>query len=92
MNKIVVSLDAIAAFSMPVQAADRGDVAAGIISGIIIGNILQQYGNQYIAPQPPVIVSPPVFIQPLCYWVQEPLYDTWGRIVAYRQVHVCRTR
>lgn len=91
MKKILASL-ILASTTFTAQAADRGDVAAGIIGGIIIGNILQQYGNQYPTPQPPVVTTPPpVVIHSPCYWIQEPLYDAWGRIVTYRQSRVCRT-
>lgn len=90
MKKIV--LPVILALSMPVQAHDSRDIAAGIIGGIVVGSIIQQYVTPHMHPQPPVVViPPPVVIYSPCYWVQEPIYDAWGRIVTYRQVRVCRT-
>ena len=73
-------------------AADRGDVAAGIIGGIILGNIIGQYQYHYPPQQypRPVIINPPVVIQNPCYWTQVPIYDSWNRIIAYRQVRICQ--
>lgn len=93
MKKLLASL-ILASTAFTAQAADRGDVAAGIIGGLILGNMIgqhQQYPQTYPQPYPPVVVQqPPVIIQNPCYWVQEPLYDGYGRIVTYRQVRVCR--
>jgi hypothetical protein len=102
MKKIFTGIVLSTSLVVPsVQAADNTDIAAGIIGGMIMGSIIQQHVMPYMAPyintqpypQPPVVIQqPPVVIQHTCYWVQEPLYDAWGRILAHRQVRVCRTR
>jgi hypothetical protein len=97
MKKLIVAL-AFSSVVLPSQANDRNDIAAGIVGGMIIGSIIQQHVMPYMGPhinpypQPPIIIhQPPVVIQHSCYWVQEPLYDAWGRLLAHRQVRVCRT-
>lgn len=98
MKKVLATVALAAGLSTPQAYAhgNGGDIAAGIIGGIIIGGILQQHTPpQYppYYPTPPVVgyPPPPVVIQSPCYWTQEPLYDAWGRVITYRQVRVCRT-
>ena len=98
MKKILATMILSTSISTAYAHGNNSDIATGIIGGMIMGNMIQQYVQPYMQPYmnqpaPPVIIHqpPPVVIHSPCYWVQEPIYDAWGRIVTYRQVRVCRT-
>jgi hypothetical protein len=87
--------------TVPAEAASGTDVAIGVVSGIILGSVL----NRHSAPPPPVyyqtppvILAPPVVVYPPavvytppmpCYNKPVPMVDQWGRHIGWREIRVC---
>ena len=88
MGKIVSTIAAVALAAgpllLPVSArAENGQIAAGVVGGLIGGGLL---GG---AAPPPVYYAPePVYVEePVCRVVRERYWDGYGWV--YRRVHVC---
>lgn len=74
----------------PVPArAENGQIAAGVVGGLIGGALLGGALASRPAPPPPVYYAPePVYVEePVCRVVSERYWDGYGWV--YRRVHVC---
>ena len=81
---------AAAAFSPPRPAtAENGQIAAGVVGGLIGGALLGGALASRPAPPPPVYYAPaPVYVEePVCRFVRERYWDGYGWV--YRRVEVC---
>ena len=92
MGKIVSTIAAVALAAgpllLPVSArAENGQIAAGVVGGLIGGALLGGALASRPAP-PPVYYAPePVYVEePVCRVVRERYWDGYGWV--YRRVHV----
>ena len=85
---LVVALVAGSFLSPPSARAENGQIAAGVVGGLIGGALL---GGALArpAPPPPVYYAPePVYVEePVCRLVRERYWDGYGWVV--RRVRVC---
>ncbi len=75
---------------LPVPAkAENGQIAAGVVGGLIGGALIGGALASRPAPPPPVYYAPaPVYIEePACRFVGERYWDGYGWV--YRRVRVC---
>jgi hypothetical protein len=75
---------------LPVPArAENGQIAAGVVGGLIGGALLGGALASRPAPPPPVYYAPaPIYVEePVCRVVGERYWDGYGWV--YRQVRVC---
>jgi hypothetical protein len=75
---------------LPVPArAENGQIAAGVVGGLIGGALIGGALASRPAPPPPVYYAPgPVYVEePVCRVVGERYWDGYGWV--YRQVRVC---
>ena len=75
---------------LPVPArAENGQIAAGVVGGLIGGALLGGAIASRPAPPPPVYYAPePVYVEePVCRLVRERYWDGYGW--AFRHVRVC---
>ena len=94
MSKIasVVGVVAVAAATLGLPApvrAENGQIAAGVVGGLIGGALLGGALASRPAPPPPVYYAPaPVYVEePACRFVRERYWDGYGWV--YRRVEVC---
>ena len=92
MGKIVSAIIAVtlaaAPLLVPVSArAENGQIAAGVVGGLIGGALLG--GALASPPAPPVYYAPePIYVEePACRIVRERYWDGYGWV--YRRVQVC---
>ena len=74
----------------PVPArAENGQIAAGVVGGLIGGALIGGALASRPAPPPPVYYAPaPVYVEePVCRFVRERYWDGYGWV--YRRVQVC---
>lgn len=76
----------------PARAGDGGNVAAGILGGLVVGTFIgaAATGPRYYAPPPP----PPVYVGPepasYCYWTRgEPVWDGYRGTWVVPRIRVC---
>jgi hypothetical protein len=83
----VVAIAAATLFSPAPATAENGQIALGVVGGLIGGALLG--GALASRPPPPVYYAPtPVYVEePLCRFVRERYWDGYGWI--YRRVEVC---
>lgn len=69
--------------------AENGNIAAGVVGGLIGGALLGGALAARPAPPPPVYYAPaPVYVEePPCRWARQRLWD--GYNWQYRRVQVC---
>src|SRR4030081_3835023 len=75
---------------LPVPArAENGEIAAGVVGGLIGGALIGGALASRPAPPPPVYYAPaPVYVEePACRVVGERYWDGYGYV--YRRVRVC---
>jgi hypothetical protein len=75
---------------LPVPAkAENGQIAAGVVGGLIGGALLGGALASRPAPPPPVYYAPePVYVEePVCRLVRERYWDGYGW--SFRRVRVC---
>jgi len=89
MGKTAVVLIALVASSLATPTrAENGNIAAGVVGGLIGGALL---GGAIASrpPPPPVYYAPaPVYVEePSCRWARERFWDGYGW--QYRRVQVC---
>lgn len=95
MSKIVPAIVAVTLAAgqllLPVSArAENGEIAAGVVGGLIGGALLGgALASRPAPPPPPVYYAPePVYVEePACRVVRERYWDGYGW--AYRRVQVC---
>jgi len=91
MGKIASAIVAVAfLFLLPVPAsAENGQIAAGVVGGLIGGALLGGALASRPAPPPPVYYAPaPVYVEePACRLVRERFWDGYGW--QFRRVQVC---
>jgi hypothetical protein len=94
MGRIASAIVAVALvtspLSLPVSAsAENGQIAAGVVGGLIGGALLGGALASRPAPPPPVYYAPaPVYVEePACRLVRERFWDGYGWQV--RRVQVC---
>lgn len=79
-------------------------IAAGVIGGALIGSAIA--GPRYYGPAPVYAAPGPVYyahphpygyveeeevvVQPRCFIKRQPLYDEYGRVVAFQNRRICR--
>jgi hypothetical protein len=81
---------AAATFLSPASAkAENGQIAAGVVGGLIGGALLGGALASRPAPPPPVYYAPPpVYVEePVCRFVRERYWDGYGWV--YRRAEVC---
>jgi hypothetical protein len=88
----IASVVAVAAatFLSPAPAtAENGQIAAGVVGGLIGGALLGGALASRPAPPPPVYYAPAaVYVEePMCRFVRERYWDGYGWV--YRRVEVC---
>jgi hypothetical protein len=86
----VVGVVAVAAatFLSPAPAtAENGQIAAGVVGGLIGGALLGGALASRPAPPPPVYYAPVYVQEPVCRFVRERYWDGYGWV--YRRVEVC---
>jgi hypothetical protein len=85
----VVAVSAATFFSPAPATAENGQIAAGVVGGLIGGALLGGALASRPAPPPPVYYSPaPVYVEePVCRFVRERYWDGYGWV--YRRVQVC---
>jgi hypothetical protein len=89
-SAIVAGTLAAAPLLLPVPArAENGEIAAGVVGGLIGGALLGGALASRPAPPPPVYYAPePVYVEePVCRLVRERYWDGYGWSV--RRVQVC---
>lgn len=69
--------------------AENGQIAAGVVGGLIGGALLGGALASRPAPPPPVYYAPePVYVQePVCRVIRERFWDGYGWV--YRRVETC---
>jgi hypothetical protein len=94
MGKIVSAIMAVtltvSTLLLPVPArAENGQIAAGVVGGLIGGALLGGALASRPVPPPPVYYAPePVYIEePACRLARERYWDGFGWV--YRRVQVC---
>ena len=94
MGKIASAMVAVAMAAGPVllpapASAENGQIAAGVVGGLIGGALLGGALASRPAPPPPVYYAPqPVYVEePVCRFVRERYWDGYGWM--YRRVEVC---
>lgn len=94
MSKITVALAAVTLAAgpllFPVPAkAENGQIAAGVVGGLIGGALIGGALASRPAPPPPAYYVPePVYVEePVCRVVRERYWDGYGWV--YRRVQVC---
>ena len=94
MSKMVSAIVAVALAAspllLPVPArAENGQIAAGVVGGLIGGALLGGALASRPAPPPPVYYAPePVYVEePVCRLVRERYWDGYGW--SFRRVQVC---
>jgi hypothetical protein len=94
MFRIASVIVAIAIASGPLlvpasASADNGEIAAGVVGGLIGGALLGGALASRPAPPPPVYYAPePVYVEePTCHFVRERYWDGYGWQL--RRVQVC---
>lgn len=95
MDKIASALVAVtlvtSSILLPVPArAENGQIAAGVVGGLIGGALLGgALASRPAPPPPPVYYAPePVYVEePVCRLVRERYWDGYGW--SYRRVQVC---
>jgi len=94
MGKIASAIAAVTLaagpFSLPAPAsAENGQIAAGVVGGLIGGALIGGALASRPAPPPPVYYAPePVYVEePVCQVVRERYWDGYGWV--YRRVQVC---
>jgi hypothetical protein len=86
----VVAIAAAALFSPAPATAENGQIAAGVVGGLIGGALLGgALASSPASPPPPVYYAPaPVYVEePVCRFVRERYWDGYGWV--YRRVQVC---
>ncbi|MCG2632563.1 hypothetical protein L6654_38820 [Bradyrhizobium sp. WYCCWR 13023] len=94
MSKIAVAIAAVTLAAGPLLSpvsarAEDGQIAAGVVGGLIGGALLGGALASRPAPPPPVYYAPePVYVEePACRVVRERYWDGYGWL--YRRVQVC---
>ena len=94
MRKIAsaIAATAVAAGPLLVPApahAENGQIAAGVVGGLIGGALIGGALASRPAPPPPVYYAPaPVYVEePPCRFVRERYWDGYGWV--YRRIQVC---
>ena len=94
MRKIASAIAAVTlvanASLLPAPAsAENGEIAAGVVGGLIGGALLGGALASPPAPPPPVYYAPePIYVEePACRIVRERYWDGYGWV--YRRVQVC---
>jgi hypothetical protein len=90
MGKAAIVLIAMVPISFACPArAENGNIAAGVVGGLIGGALLGGALAARPAPPPPVYYAPaPVYVEePPCRWARERYWDGYGW--QYRRVQVC---
>lgn len=94
MGKIATAAVAFALVAGPLllpmpARAENGQIAAGVVGGLIGGALLGGALASRPAPPPPVYYAPePVYVEePVCRVVGERYWDGYGWV--YRRVQVC---
>ena len=94
MSKMVSAIVAVTLAAgpllLPVPAkAENGQIAAGVVGGLIGGALLGGALASRPAPPPPVYYAPePVYVEePVCRLVRERYWDGYGW--SFRRVRVC---
>ncbi len=95
MGKIASAMAAVALVAgqllSPAPArAENGQIAAGVVGGLIGGALLGgALASRPAPPPPPVYYAPePVYVEePVCRFVRERYWDGYGWV--YRRVQVC---
>ena len=94
MGKIVSAIVAVTLAASPLllpasARAENGQIAAGVVGGLIGGALLGGALASRPAPPPPVYYAPePVYVEePACRLVRERYWDGYGWM--YRRVQVC---
>lgn len=99
LKKAVIAAATIAALAIvttaPAQASSKNlkrGVGAAIglgvglgIAGAILNGTRQNQGTVYIQQQPTYVVR-----QPVCRWINQPLYDQYGNYAGSQNVQVCQ--
>ena len=85
------ALIALAAHSLSVPVrAENGNIAAGVVGGLLGGALIGGAIASRPAPPPPVYYAPaPVYVEepPPCRWARQRFWDGYGW--QYRRVQVC---
>lgn len=94
MNKIASAILAVTLVASPLLSlqparAENGQIAAGVVGGLIGGALLGGALASRPAPPPPVYYAPaPVYVEePACRMVRERYWD--GYDWQYRRIRVC---
>jgi hypothetical protein len=94
MDKITSTIAAVTLAAgpllLPVPArAENGQIAAGVVGGLIGGALLGSALARPAPPPPPVYYAPaPVYVEePVCRFVRERYWDGYGWV--FRRVQVC---
>jgi hypothetical protein len=92
MSKTAIVLIALVPISLMSPArAENGNIAAGVLGGLVGGALLGGALAARPAPPPPVYYAPaaPVYVEepPPCRWARERFWDGYGW--QYRRVQVC---
>jgi hypothetical protein len=77
-------------FLLPAPArAENGQIAAGVVGGLVGGALLGSALARPVPPPPPVYYAPaPVYVEePVCRFVRERYWDGYGWV--FRRVQVC---
>lgn len=94
MSKLALAVAVVAVAAGPLLApaparAENGQIAAGVVGGLIGGALLGGALASRPAPPPPAYYAPaPVYVEePVCRLVRERYWDGYGW--SYRRVQVC---
>lgn len=89
----VAMVAALMMMTAPQARADGGDIAAGVVGGLIGGALLggaiaqrPAYGYGY-APAPVYVAPPPAYYGPPCRWERQRFWDGYGWRM--RRIEVC---
>ena len=99
LKKTIIAVAAVASLSVattaPANAGSkslRHGIGAGIglgvglgIAGAILNGTRQNQRTVYIQQQPTYVVR-----QPVCRWVNQPVYDQYGNYAGNQNVQVCQ--
>src|ERR1700746_2602360 len=83
----VVTVAAATFLSPRPATAENGQIAAGVVGGLIGGALLGGALASRPAPPPPVYYAPVYVEEPVCRFVRERYWDGYGWV--YRRVEVC---